>query len=511
MSWAATLRQSPSTGVEPPLPERLGRYRIERCVGKGAMGVVYKAYDPKLERQVVIKTLRRDATRPPDIEQELVERFYREARAAGCLTHPAVVSVFDVERDGDSGVDFIAMEWVDGASLQELLSSGNPIPPAQVVRDLRPVAAALDEAHAHGIVHRDVKPSNILIRSDGVVKIADFGIAHLESSDLTVAGRVLGSPCYMAPEQIEGRHIDGGTDQFALAVVIYELLTGCRPFGGDRVSTVAYRIVHEAPLPVAALRPDLPLGVSDVLARGLSKSSPDRFPSCVALVDALQHALASAALDAPLQAPAAVIMPTPRATPQPPSLFVPFMLGLVSAAAMALLILVAAWRMSSSALTLPAVAAAPPPAPRSSSAPPAPAADLPLEPLPVPAAPAVGASTSGSDSDGQLTVRLEHHLKEGTIVIAVDGEPRYEGELHGVRKKIGPIPLWHRLVQTEQEFPLELTPGTHIVEVHVVAPDAHVDSTATRSVTLPAGSACALQAELSAFDHDLELASGCGA
>ena len=254
----------------------LGRFRIVSVLGEGAMGVVYLAEDPEIERRVAIKTLRALSEASPDAVAELEARFLKEAKLAGRLQHPNVVTVYEVGRDG--GTAFIAMEYVDGESLTRIAPS---LETAARVEVLRQVAQALQHAHARGVLHRDIKPGNILVTRDRRVKVADFGIGKLltgGTADLTRTGQMLGSPAYMSPEQIRGEKLDGRSDLFSLGVVAYELLTGSRPFPGDSITTLVYQILHTEPRDPLELKSDLPTATRGVFARLLAKA-PDRRPA----------------------------------------------------------------------------------------------------------------------------------------------------------------------------------------------------------------------------------------
>lgn len=270
--------------------ERIGRYEILEELGRGAMGVVYRARDPSIGRLIAIKTIRMTELSDPVESARLRERLRREAHSAGILSHPGIVVVYDVGQQGD--LAYIAMELVPGRSLESLLEDKQPPPQQTILNLLRQTAAALDYAHKRGIVHRDIKPANILISEDGVVKITDFGVAKISSShQLTVAGTVLGTPNYMSPEQIQGQPVDGRADQFALAVIAYEVLTGEKPFTGEQLTTVLYKIVAEPPRPPQEINPTLPWAVSLVLNRALAKDPEERYPSCTEFIDALERAL----------------------------------------------------------------------------------------------------------------------------------------------------------------------------------------------------------------------------
>ncbi len=251
----------------------VGRYRIVGFLGAGAMGEVYLAEDPHIERKLAIKTVRL-AGRAQEVE-ERTRRLLREARAAGRLLHPHVVTLFDAgETDG---MLYLAFEFVEGSDLAARLET-SALSLYEVMRIGRETAEALDFAHRHGIVHRDVKPSNILLDTQGRVKVTDFGIAKVtgQSTELTVAGSVMGSPQYLSPEQIRGEELDGRSDIFSLGVVLYELLSGKRPFDGDTITTLVYQILHKDPPPISTLRGDLPPRVETLLNAMLAKDSAER-------------------------------------------------------------------------------------------------------------------------------------------------------------------------------------------------------------------------------------------
>ncbi len=265
---------------------RMGRYLIRGELGRGAMGVVYDAIDPMIGRSVAVKVIQVKALTSPGEAGFMRERLFREARSAGQLFHPGIVVIFDVGQDGDSA--FIAMERVDGPSLQQILSSGL-LDTREALRILRETAAALDYAHRHDIVHRDVKPSNIMLHSDSRVKMTDFGTAKIMSGQQsTIEGVVMGTPIYMSPEQIEARPVDGRSDQFSLAVLAYELLTGKRAFEADSMAGLAHLIVYGARPSARSANPALPSGLDEVFQRGLSRAPDARFASCVEFVAALQ-------------------------------------------------------------------------------------------------------------------------------------------------------------------------------------------------------------------------------
>ena len=277
----------------------VGRYRIERFLGAGAMGEVYLAEDPQIDRKLAIKTVRL-VGRPAEIE-ERKKRLLREARAAGRLLHPNIVTLFDA---GEAeGLLFLAFEYVEGTDLAARLESGARLSLRDVMRVARQAADALDYAHRAGVVHRDIKPSNILIDPANRVKVADFGIAKMagQSTELTMAGSVMGSPQYLSPEQIRGEDLDGRSDIFSLGVVFYELLSGQRPFNGDTITTLVYQILHKDPPPVSELRA-VPPRLEELLRRMLAKDRDERIDTAGEVareLGAIEMELADETLSAP--------------------------------------------------------------------------------------------------------------------------------------------------------------------------------------------------------------------
>ena len=269
----------------------IGRYVVERELGRGAMGVVYLARDPQLGRQVAVKTYVLPDGISPALAKEFQERFQREARAAASLTHPGIVTVYDAGEDPATGLPYIAMEYVAGRSLKEHLDKSPRPDPKWVLSFGAVLADALHKAHQAGIVHRDIKPANILISDqDGAVKIADFGVARLQSSELTRSGVPIGSPGYMSPEQVRGGALDGRSDLFSLAVVLYEAFCGKRPFRGDDLISLAYAIAHDTQVPLARQMPACPSGLDKFFDRALSKDPARRFADGAAFREALQKA-----------------------------------------------------------------------------------------------------------------------------------------------------------------------------------------------------------------------------
>lgn len=272
----------------PASPQRIGRYEIRRPLGQGAMGIVYEALDPLIERVVAIKTISLNFSN--EERESFQSRFFREAKSAGRLNHPNIVTVYDVGEAND--VAYIAMEFLTGQTLRDWLDSGVVLPMSSVRNIASKLAQALDYAHENGVVHRDIKPANIMVAADQSVKLMDFGIAQLPTGSQTIHGTVLGSPKYMAPEQIAGRAVDGRSDVFSLGVVLYELLTGQVPFNAESLSSIMYKIVHEEALPPSKMNGRVPAAFDAIVARALAKDPQARFQR------AADFAAALAAIDA---------------------------------------------------------------------------------------------------------------------------------------------------------------------------------------------------------------------
>ncbi len=276
-------------GPQNSLPSAIGRYEIKRLLGSGAMGCVYLAEDPRIKRKVAVKVVKMDAMHSDADRQEYMLRFQREAEISGLLNHQGIVAIYDV---GESALGpFLAMEFVPGEPLDHIIKSGVPLPIKDKLKIAAGVADALDHAHAAGIVHRDVKPGNVMITEDGRPKLMDFGIAKRGDAHLTQMGTFLGTPSYASPEQIREGTVDGRSDQFSFAVLVFEMLSGTSPFPGNSINTILYRIVNEPPIevhpPVLGI---LPGGWQRIFFRALAKKPTDRYPSCGAFVKDLMDA-----------------------------------------------------------------------------------------------------------------------------------------------------------------------------------------------------------------------------
>jgi serine/threonine-protein kinase len=459
-------------------PKTIGRYEILEEIGRGSMGVVYRARDPRLGRVVALKCVAFTFPLAAGEEEEFLHRFYQEAQIAGRLTHPNIVTIHDVGTRESEGTAFIAMEHVTGTNLQELLAGGGRLPIPQVGDVAKQVADALDYAHGCGVVHRDIKPGNIVLMSGGQVKILDFGIARAPSgANGTKPGRLLGTPNYMAPEQVTGGTVDGRADQFALAVTLYHLLTGERPFVGESLTAISYQVVNVHPAPPSRLNPSLPPGIDPILARALSKNAADRYLRCQdftaefaqvlaswkeaadkavhrTLVSGIEEARAAVGQAAESGGVRAFVGSGPWAVAR-------WMVFLVSLGLLALTpYLLPARGREAGATGLPPAAA-----------PPRPAADWTrvLPPQPAPAAPAPAPQAAG-----MLALSLQHRFTSGSITVRVDDREMVRARLSGDGAKR----RWERR--------LSVPAGRRRVEVRVVGDHGDVDDIEGISVDLPA-------------------------
>jgi tRNA A-37 threonylcarbamoyl transferase component Bud32 len=306
-------------------PKKLGKYEIRRELGQGAMGIVYEGFDPMIGRRVALKTVRREQLDRTEVE-EILARFKREAQAAGRLNHPNIVQIY--EYGEDDGTAFIAMEFIEGRELKETLDANERYPMQEIVRIMTQLLEALDYSHRNGVVHRDIKPSNIILLKDGAVKVADFGIARVESSTLTQAGSVLGTPSYMSPEQFMGQTVDGRSDLFSAGVILYQFLTGEKPFTGA-LTTIMHKVLKEEPAAPSELNVQVPRPFDALIRKALAKRPDERFQNGREFADALKAAAAgqsmaddeativNAATEATLVTAADKPVASPKAAPAP--------------------------------------------------------------------------------------------------------------------------------------------------------------------------------------------------
>src|SRR3984957_13890702 len=267
---------------------KAGRYEIIGELGRGAMGVVYKATDPVIGRTVAVKTIKLSEEGTGLSRPEPLSRFQTEARAAGLLTHPNIVVVFDAGEE--EGLYYITMELVEGKSVQALLDAGHAFPLPRVLRIMEQTCSALQFAHERNVVHRDIKPANIMLTGDDTVKVTDFGTAKiLQFGTVQQTAHVMGTPSYMSPEQVKGRAVDGRKDIFSLGVMFYEMITGEKPFPGQSITTVIYKIVNEEPVPPRQINPTIHPGINAVVMKSLAKEPEARYQSCHEFLEDLRN------------------------------------------------------------------------------------------------------------------------------------------------------------------------------------------------------------------------------
>lgn len=281
-----TIPIATGTNELPAGTENFGRYRVIKPIGKGAMGMVYKGLDPAIDRPVALKTIRLDNIVESRDVVELKARLTREAKAAGKLSHPNIVTIYDVGEE--QSLQYIAMEYLDGQTLESLISSGYHWEYKTLCKIMIQICEALDFAHEHGIVHRDIKPANIMLLESDRVKVMDFGIARFDSSNMTQSGTALGTPNYISPEQLKGQKVDRRSDIFSLGVVFYEILTGNKPFKGDTISALIYTILHTTPPPPSEINLDVPRIFDKIIAKALVKDPDLRFQTAREMADILR-------------------------------------------------------------------------------------------------------------------------------------------------------------------------------------------------------------------------------
>src|SRR5258706_2195946 len=283
-------------GLTVPPPAKVGRYDTRRELGSGAMAVVYGGWDPSIQRRVAIKTIRRDQLDGAEAD-EVIARFEREAQAAGRLSHPNIVSIYEIGED--AGVAFIAMEFIEGRELKDYFDKNERFSLPEVAWIMTQLLDALEHAHRNGIVHRDIKPGNIIL-ADGTVKVADFGIARIESSNLTQAGMILGTPSYMSPEQFMGQTLDGRSDLFSAGVILYQFLTSEKPFAAAQTTTIMHKVLQVDPPPPSEINVQVPRQFDALMRKALATRPEDRFQSAREFADAVR---AAAANRSPVAAP----------------------------------------------------------------------------------------------------------------------------------------------------------------------------------------------------------------
>ncbi|HEX2892306.1 serine/threonine-protein kinase [Vineibacter terrae] len=302
--------------AQPSIPARIGRYVIQSTIGRGAMGVIYRAHDPLIDRTVALKLVRADLLEG-DERRGFVERFQREAQAAGRCAHANIVAIYDYALHEDN--PYIAMEFIGGSSLAQVIQGSRRTPIDRAAWIVHQVLAALGCAHGHGVVHRDIKPANVLLAIDGHVKVTDFGISRLGGSSLTQTGALIGTPNYMSPEQRRGEAVDARSDLFSTGAVLYELLTGVLPFAGRSFYEVADPMLFAAPAPLSQHLPEAPPALSSFMSIALARDPSQRFESALrmsaALADAVRGIEPPRPVAAPAGGPSAAPPPAPAVSP----------------------------------------------------------------------------------------------------------------------------------------------------------------------------------------------------
>ena len=492
-------------------PKNLGRYQIEAEIGRGAMGVVYRARDPKIDRLVAIKTISL-AGQEPQAEQAYRERFVQEARAAGRLSHPGIVAIFDAGEDPETHEPYLVMEYVAGDPLSRILSGGDhKLPLADSLQFANEIAEALDYAHSHGVIHRDIKPANILITEDGRAKIADFGVARLNQSLITHSGQIFGSPAYMAPEQLSGGTADARSDLFSLGVLLYSMITGFRPFQGNSAETVCFKVMNIEPVPVTSFQHDVPPELDAIVARAIAKDPADRFQSGAEMAQHIQSfrgnteraADATGFFGRVVRKDAATAMSAQRHQKlqknkvlRARQMWVPLAMTLVFAA------LLTVWHRTegirNAALMQPPLPHVPSAPAVTKTVPSAALATNDLSPMnhrdPHAAQGATARSTLiraalSRDATAKVQVEILHHFAAGKVSIWVDDELVFEQILHGDDQR---HPLFGS-VEMNQTASFQFTAGKHLLQVRVISPPNTYDQIETLDANLWRGSTHVLQ------------------
>jgi len=470
--------------VNSRIEESLGRYLIEAEIGRGAMGVVYRARDPKIDRLVAIKTISLLGQEPED-EQEYRERFLQEARAAGRLSHPGIVTIFDAGEDPETHEPYLVMEYICGQSLQKVLAdSGRKLPVEAALHYVLEVAEALDYAHAQGVVHRDLKPGNILITEDNHAKIADFGVARLNHAVVTHSGQIFGSPAYMAPEQLTKGQADARSDLFSVGVMLYSMLTGFRPFQGNSAETVCFKVMNVDPVPVTTFQAGIHPDLDRIVARSMAKDPDERYQRGAEFARDIREFLGTkdnlSESSGPLPLWAAHSTGELRLHGARPNFKQLSIRAAIAAVAIAGIL--TAWQMrreiSRAPESLPAIARVP-------SAPaiaktaraffrlrkPRPKVQ-PLAPAPAPI------------QTARMHVEILHHFTEAKASVMLDDKLVLDDKLL-LNSQRHPI---LRSLEMEHTASFEVPAGKHQIQVHVATPDSTYDQTETLDTELAPGS-----------------------
>jgi len=531
--------------MENPEIKRFGRYEIVAELGRGAMGVVYKAQDPQINRLVAVKTVSLSG-QEPDEEKEFRLRFNHEAQAAGRLHHPGIVAIFDVGENPENSDPYIVLEYVAGESLNRILSREKKLPLATALQLVEEVAEALDYAHAQGVIHRDIKPGNILINEDGHAKIADFGIAKLNLAHFTLPGKVLGTPAYMSPEQLSGEGVDGRSDLFSLGVILYAMVTGHSPFQGDSATTVCFKVANREPVEASALDMTLPRELDEVIARAMAKNPEDRYQRGAELAEdvrQLQQMFKPGSTTTSLRAVAPLATASTgtraRTTSQAASATnhvaqvarannavrsairkAPLRDLILGAATLIALVFVAA--QSRLQVTPPKEAASAyvtPPGTAGSSISPSSAKDVsgaavvavPAIPAPASVPPRKRRSPTAHATSpivvplSNLDLAVQHQFKDATLFVWVDDKLMLTKPLHGAAQKHLVVFNGMRGVESET---LKVPAGKHVIRVRALSADETIDLSRTASGEFIGGADKALHVTIDKHNTVMRLSWG---
>ena len=458
--------------------------------------MVFRAFDPKIDRVVAIKTISL-AGQDPEVEYQYRQRFLQEARAAGRLSHPGIVTIYDAAEDADTHESYIVMEYVAGEPLSRIMSGASHKLPLHAALQLtQEIAEALDYAHSQGVVHRDIKPANILITADGHAKIADFGVARLNQELMTQPGQIVGSPAYMAPEQMSGGEADARSDLFSLGVILYSMITGFRPFQGNSARTVCFKVMNVEPVPVTTFEHDIPPQLNDLIARAIAKDPKDRYQSGAEMardIRTLRGADSSLSTDTAFFARVVQANPgsafssaaqrrTYRQLNSPKAFWIATVATVLIAAG------VAGWKVwnSPAQLSSPQLKPATPQLPadfEQLSKRPINAKELPARKPTSAKSSAQNAAAVPDPTDGRLQVEIEHHFQAARADIWVDDNLVFEQNLRGASNR---HPIF-RTVEMNQISNLHMKAGKHLVQVRVVSYPSEYDQVEMIEIELEPG------------------------
>jgi serine/threonine protein kinase len=461
-----------------PIREHLGRYQIEAEIGRGAMGVVYRARDPKIDRLVALKTISFVGRRPQE-EQEYRDRFVQEARAAGRLSHPGIVTVHDAGEDPETREPFFVMEYVAGQPLSETIASaGGELAFNDALRFACEIADALQYAHERGVIHGDIKPANVLVDADGHAKIADFGVARLNQSIASQGGMIFGSPAYMAPEQLNGAETDPRSDLFSLGVILYSMITGFRPFQGNSAATVCFKVINVDPIPITSFHAELQPELDRIVSRAIAKNPSERYQSCAEMAAEIR---AFGQNDSSTTDTMAFFTRVLERSTAVGSGHVPLISKRALLQAGVALALIAfaltAWELQKQYRDMAALVPPSPPAPV------APAVEK--TPFPLVAIEERRPPRERIALTSKLRVEILHHFDSGKASLWLDDHLVLDQELHGDSER---HPIFH-VVEMNQTANLNLTSGWHNLKIRITSPDDSYDDSQSLRANLTLGTA----------------------